>query len=126
MFFRVLFMDSADLTTNSRFQALLKTYEQLSGLILDSIRIDVRCRTIYYLEASMRHVRPHAAYTVPLLNYHRETTPSIVRLGSLTPISSILMQNSENAMTLYLPAFPRENDSESCIGFLPFVPLKLE
>ncbi|KAG6855659.1 hypothetical protein H0H87_012345 [Tephrocybe sp. NHM501043] len=37
-----------------RFQALLKTYEQLSGLILDTIRIDVRCRTIYYLESSMR------------------------------------------------------------------------
>ncbi|KNZ74114.1 putative exocyst complex component sec8 [Termitomyces sp. J132] len=37
-----------------RFQALLKTYEQLSSLILDTIRIDVRCRTIYYLESSMR------------------------------------------------------------------------
>ncbi|GLB35982.1 putative vacuolar-sorting protein 54, of GARP complex [Lyophyllum shimeji] len=37
-----------------RFQALLKTYEQLSGLILDSIRIDVRCRTISYLESAMR------------------------------------------------------------------------
>ncbi|KAG6911570.1 hypothetical protein DXG01_011872 [Tephrocybe rancida] len=37
-----------------RFQALLKTYEQLSGLILDSIRIDVRCRTIYFLDSSMR------------------------------------------------------------------------
>ncbi|KAF9457349.1 Sec8 exocyst complex component-specific domain-containing protein [Collybia nuda] len=38
-----------------RFQALLKTYEQLSGLILDTIRIDVRCRTIYHLDSSMRH-----------------------------------------------------------------------
>ncbi|KAG6830294.1 hypothetical protein H0H92_001372 [Tricholoma furcatifolium] len=38
----------------SRFQALLKTYEQLSDLILNTIRIDVRCRTIYYLDSSMR------------------------------------------------------------------------
>jgi exocyst complex component 4 len=40
----------------SRFQALLKTYEQLAELILHSIRIDVRCRTIYCLDAAMRHV----------------------------------------------------------------------
>ncbi|KAJ7169705.1 exocyst complex component sec8 [Mycena filopes] len=38
-----------------RFQALLKTYEQLSELILDSIRIDIRCRTIHYLESTLRH-----------------------------------------------------------------------
>lgn len=42
--------------TCRRFQALLKTYEQLSGLILDTLRIDLRCRAIYYLEAAMRHV----------------------------------------------------------------------
>lgn len=39
-----------------RFQALLKTYEQLSGLILDTLRIDLRCRAVFYLEAAMRHV----------------------------------------------------------------------
>nr|GAT47843.1 Sec8 exocyst complex component specific domain-containing protein [Mycena chlorophos] len=37
-----------------RFQALLKTYEQLSELILDSIRVDIRCRAIHYLEASLK------------------------------------------------------------------------
>ncbi|KAF7306760.1 Sec8 exocyst complex component specific domain-containing protein [Mycena indigotica] len=37
-----------------RFQALLKTYEQLSELILDSIRIDTRCRAIHYLESSLK------------------------------------------------------------------------
>lgn len=42
----------------SRFQALLKTYEQLAELILHTIRIDVRCRTIHYLDAAMRHVIP--------------------------------------------------------------------
>jgi exocyst complex component 4 len=38
-----------------RFQALLKTYEQLAELILHTIRIDIRCRTIHYLDAAMRH-----------------------------------------------------------------------
>ncbi|EPQ60468.1 exocyst complex component sec8 [Gloeophyllum trabeum ATCC 11539] len=37
-----------------RFQALLKTYDQLSELMLYSMRIDVRCRTIHYLDMSMR------------------------------------------------------------------------
>jgi len=37
-----------------RFQALLKTYQQLAELILDTIRIDIRCRTIYYLDSAMR------------------------------------------------------------------------
>ncbi|KAF7339799.1 Sec8 exocyst complex component specific domain-containing protein [Mycena venus] len=37
-----------------RFQALLKTYEQLSELILDTLRIDIRCRTIHYLESALR------------------------------------------------------------------------
>ncbi|KAK0465001.1 exocyst complex component sec8 [Desarmillaria tabescens] len=38
-----------------RFGALLKTYEQLSELILDTIRIDIRCRTIYYLDSALRY-----------------------------------------------------------------------
>ncbi|KAF8632974.1 hypothetical protein AX15_001571 [Amanita polypyramis BW_CC] len=37
-----------------RYQALLKTYEQLSGLILDTIRIEVRCRTMYCIDSAMR------------------------------------------------------------------------
>ncbi|KZT30767.1 hypothetical protein NEOLEDRAFT_1159877 [Neolentinus lepideus HHB14362 ss-1] len=37
-----------------RFQALLKTYDQLGELMLYSIRMDVRCRTIHYLDVSMR------------------------------------------------------------------------
>lgn len=40
-----------------RYQALIKTYEQLADLILVTIRIDLRCRTMYYLDCSMRHVR---------------------------------------------------------------------
>lgn len=40
-----------------RFQALIRTYDQLSSLILDTLRIDIRCRAMYYLDASMRHVR---------------------------------------------------------------------
>ncbi|KDQ63373.1 hypothetical protein JAAARDRAFT_169127 [Jaapia argillacea MUCL 33604] len=37
-----------------RFHALLKTYEQLAELILYTIRIDIRCRVIHYLDLSMR------------------------------------------------------------------------
>ncbi|OAX44421.1 hypothetical protein K503DRAFT_678876 [Rhizopogon vinicolor AM-OR11-026] len=37
-----------------RFGALLKTYAQLAEIILHTIRIDIRCRTIHYLDAAMR------------------------------------------------------------------------
>ena len=39
-----------------RFGALLKTYDQLSELILHTIRIDVRSRIAHYLGLAMRHV----------------------------------------------------------------------
>ncbi|KAG8219663.1 hypothetical protein J3R82DRAFT_618 [Butyriboletus roseoflavus] len=38
-----------------RFGALLKTYTQLAEIILHTIRIEVRCRAIYYLDAAFRH-----------------------------------------------------------------------
>ncbi|KIJ21922.1 hypothetical protein PAXINDRAFT_124220 [Paxillus involutus ATCC 200175] len=38
-----------------RFGALLKTYTQLAEIILHTIRIEVRCRSIYYLDAAFRH-----------------------------------------------------------------------
>ncbi|KAL0951436.1 hypothetical protein HGRIS_008128 [Hohenbuehelia grisea] len=38
-----------------RFQALLKTYEQLAEVVLHTIRIDVRCRVMHYLDLSMRN-----------------------------------------------------------------------
>ena len=41
---------------NMRFHALLKTYEQLSELILHTIRVDIHCRTIYHLESALRSV----------------------------------------------------------------------
>ncbi|KAL0580816.1 exocyst subunit [Marasmius crinis-equi] len=37
-----------------RFQALVKTYDQLSDMVLDTIRIDLRCRTLHYLDLAMR------------------------------------------------------------------------
>lgn len=43
-----------------RFGALLKTYDQLSELILHTIRIDVRSRVAYYLGLAMRHVSAKA------------------------------------------------------------------
>jgi len=38
-----------------RFQALLQTYNQLSEFILFTIRIDIRCRAIHYIDLTMRH-----------------------------------------------------------------------
>ncbi|KAG1749817.1 Sec8 exocyst complex component-specific domain-containing protein [Suillus paluster] len=37
-----------------RFGALLKTYAQLAEIVLHTIRIDIRCRTMHYLDAAMR------------------------------------------------------------------------
>jgi exocyst complex component 4 len=45
----------SDLYFARRFQALLKTFEQLASMILDTIRIDLRCRVTHYIDASMRH-----------------------------------------------------------------------
>lgn len=59
-----------------RFQALLKTYEQLSGLILDTLRIDLRCRAVFYLEAAMRHGNYALTYEVT------EPDPYIVDLNT--------------------------------------------
>lgn len=39
-----------------RFGAMLKTYTQLAEIILHSIRTEIRCRTIYYLDAAFRQV----------------------------------------------------------------------
>ncbi|TFK36881.1 Sec8 exocyst complex component-specific domain-containing protein [Crucibulum laeve] len=36
-----------------RFQALVKTYEQLSSMMLDTIRIDIRCRAVYYIDSAL-------------------------------------------------------------------------
>ncbi|CAL1695106.1 unnamed protein product [Somion occarium] len=37
-----------------RFQALHKTYEQLSEVILHTIRVDIRCRVIHHLDLAVR------------------------------------------------------------------------
>ncbi|KAL4069759.1 Sec8 exocyst complex component-specific domain-containing protein [Scleroderma yunnanense] len=37
-----------------RFSALLKTYTQLAEIILHTIRIEVRCRVMYYVDAAFR------------------------------------------------------------------------
>jgi len=38
-----------------RFQALLKTYEQLTEFIIYTIRIDIQCRIIHYMNLASRH-----------------------------------------------------------------------
>jgi hypothetical protein len=65
-----------------RFQALLKTYEQLAKLILDSIRIEVRCRTMYFLDSVMRHVRlsPFGPTQSTSLRFDRVTTSLTAKL----------------------------------------------
>ncbi|KAI0785469.1 Sec8 exocyst complex component-specific domain-containing protein [Irpex lacteus] len=37
-----------------RFQALLKTYEQLSESILHTVRVDIRCRVMHHLDLALR------------------------------------------------------------------------
>lgn len=57
---------------NMRFNALLKTYEQLSELILHTIRVDIHCRTIYHLESALRsgnyHIEHEASEPDPHVN----------------------------------------------------------
>lgn len=40
----------------SRFDALMRTYEQLAEYVLATLRIDTRCRTIHFLDLAMRRV----------------------------------------------------------------------
>ncbi|PPQ62982.1 hypothetical protein CVT24_006088, partial [Panaeolus cyanescens] len=62
-----------------RFQALLKTYEQLSSFILDTIRVDLRCRAIHYLDSAMRHASPFGTYDS---NYEAvEPDPHVIDLN---------------------------------------------
>ena len=39
-----------------RFDALLKTYEQLAEMVLFTFRTDIRCQAIHYLSLSIRRV----------------------------------------------------------------------
>ncbi|KAH7885950.1 Sec8 exocyst complex component-specific domain-containing protein [Phlebopus sp. FC_14] len=59
-----------------RFSALLKTYTQLAELILHTIRIEVRCRGIYYLDAAFRYGNYQVEYEVG------EPDPYIVDLNT--------------------------------------------
>lgn len=47
---------------SSRFASLISTYEQLGQIVLFTIRLDVRCRVMYYLTTAMHHVS-HASTT---------------------------------------------------------------
>lgn len=97
-----------------RFQALLKTYDQLAEMILHSNRIDMRCRTIHYLDAAMRHVGIFflliaASFTQSLC---REITISTTRRESQIPILSISTLNLDNAMTSFQPHCQARSNSE--------------
>jgi len=78
-----------------RFGALLKTYTQLAEIILHSIRIEVRCRTIYYLDAAFRHGNYQVDHEVG------EPDPYIVDLNSELSnfdefTSTTLLKNEQN------------------------------
>jgi hypothetical protein len=49
-----------------RFDALMKTYEQLAEYVLATLRIDTRCRTIHFLDLAMRRVRSNVFFMVIL------------------------------------------------------------
>jgi exocyst complex component 4 len=53
-----------------RFQALLKTYDLLAELIICTIRVDVRCRTIYHLDLTMKSVSASSCRTQASLFAH--------------------------------------------------------
>ncbi|KAF4623818.1 hypothetical protein D9613_002144 [Agrocybe pediades] len=71
-----------------RFQALLKTYDQLSTLILDTIRIDLRCRAIHYLTSAIRHGTYNSDYEAV------EPDPYVVDLTSELVQCDEMMTNS--------------------------------
>ena len=39
-----------------RFQALHMTYAQLAELIMYTLRIDIRCRAMHFVDLALRHV----------------------------------------------------------------------
>ncbi|KAH7930548.1 exocyst complex component sec8 [Leucogyrophana mollusca] len=59
-----------------RFGALLRTYNQLAEIILNTIRIDIRCRTVHYLDAALRHGNYHIDHEAG------EPDPYVVDLNS--------------------------------------------
>jgi len=101
-----------------RFGALLKTYTQLAEIILHSIRIEVRCRIIYYLDAAFRHVGAHVHLIYQLTfmiqgNYQvdyevGEPDPYIVDLNSELSnfdefTSTTLLKNEQKYVKLSYP-----------------------
>ncbi|KAF5323312.1 hypothetical protein D9611_005740 [Ephemerocybe angulata] len=70
-----------------RFQALIRTYDQLSSLILDTLRIDIRCRAMYYLDASMRHGNYNASYEAAEPDSHIvDLNTELVQCDELTTV----------------------------------------
>ncbi|KAF8898925.1 exocyst complex component sec8 [Infundibulicybe gibba] len=76
-----------------RFQALLKTYNQLSELILHTIRIDIRCRSIYYLNSALRQGDYSIEYEAGEPDPH--TTDLNTELGQCHDLASIHLPGKE-------------------------------
>lgn len=43
--------------SHRRYDALLKAYEQLAELVIHTIRVEIRCRIVHFLNLAMRQVR---------------------------------------------------------------------
>ena len=97
----------------SRFQALHQTYDQLSEVILHTIRVDIRCRVAHHLDLALRQVNLFF-FTCLLgigLFFDRATTPLIWKPRS--PIRTLLTWTLRlaNVMTSLQPHFLELRDS---------------
>ena len=99
-----------------RFDALLKTYEQFAELVLHTIRVDIRCRVIHYLDQAVRHVSDdsliiNSSRSIFFKGNYRidrevgEPDPRIVELNSD-------LSNCDEAISSALPERERKRDRD--------------
>lgn len=104
--------DCSHILTFRRFQALLKTYEQLSNFVLDTIRLDLRCRAIHYLDSSMRNVSNQLfPYTNLKIDLFQGTYDSNYEPNEPDPyIADLNMElvQCDESMSIHLPKKERE------------------
>lgn len=98
-----------------RFQALLKTYDQLSTLILDTLRSELRCRTIFYLNSAMRHVSLITSFALLQADQAscRALMTRLTKLSNRIPMSSISLRNWCSAMNPWSLACLKLKDGTS-------------
>jgi hypothetical protein len=94
-----------------RFQALLRTYELLAELVLCTVRVDVRCRTIFHLDLTMKNVRAVGVRGVGAdKNVRRATSGRTARRTSRTRTSSTSTPSWGSATRRSRPPCPPASD----------------